>query len=132
MPKPCVLDVAGRFPYLFTEDNTYQSSTYNLNVGLFVGVNNFDNSLLLVQAVSVTEFLNSTFIICWPLFVWLFLCSFLTPVSRQVTRLKQFSPLPNTSGAKRLLPKMSQKIPKGKIGDEAFQCLAAQISRARR
>ena len=32
---------ARRFPHLILHDNTYQSNSYDLNVGLFVGVNNY-------------------------------------------------------------------------------------------
>ena len=33
--------IARRFPYLILHDNTYQSNRYNLNIGLFVRVNNY-------------------------------------------------------------------------------------------
>ena len=38
-------------PYLLLHDNGYQSTKYDLNVGLFVGVKNFGQSLLLGPAV---------------------------------------------------------------------------------
>ena len=107
------ITLARRFPCLLLHDNAYQSNRYDLNVGLFVGVNNFGQSLLLAQAVVIGEKLetsNTNFLIGWPPLVWPLSCSSLMPVSRQVTRLKQFSPLPSTSGAIGILPKMSQKM----------------------
>ena len=42
-------------PYLLLHDNTYQSNRYNLNVGLFIAVNNLSHSVLLAPAVVVGE-----------------------------------------------------------------------------
>ena len=47
--------IARRFPYLILHDNTYQSNRYNLNIGLFVGVNNYGQSVLMGQAIVVDE-----------------------------------------------------------------------------
>ena len=49
------IDIARRFPYLILHDNTYQSNRYNLNIGLFVGVNNYGQSVLMGQAIVVGE-----------------------------------------------------------------------------
>ena len=45
--------IARRFPYLILHDNSYQSNRYNLNIGLFVGVNNYGESVLMGQAIVV-------------------------------------------------------------------------------
>ena len=47
--------IARRFPYLILHDNTYQSNRYNLNIGLFVGVNNYGQSVLMGQSIVVAE-----------------------------------------------------------------------------
>ena len=47
--------IARRFPYLILHDNTYQSNRYNLNIGLFVGVNNYGQLVLMGQAIVVGE-----------------------------------------------------------------------------
>ena len=47
--------IARRFPYLMLHDNAYQSNRYNLNIGLFVGVNNYGQSVLMGQAIVVGE-----------------------------------------------------------------------------
>ena len=44
-----------RFPHLILHDNTYQSNRYNLNMGLFVGVNNYGQSVLMGQSIVVEE-----------------------------------------------------------------------------
>ena len=49
------ITIARRFPYLILHDNTYQSNRYNLNIGLFVGVNNYGQSVLVGQAIVVSE-----------------------------------------------------------------------------
>ena len=47
--------IARCFPYLILHDNTYQSNRYDLNIGLFVGVNNYGQSVLMGQAIVVGE-----------------------------------------------------------------------------
>ena len=47
--------IARRFPYLILHDNTCQSYRYNLNIGLFVGVNNYGQSLLMGQSIVVGD-----------------------------------------------------------------------------
>ena len=47
--------IARRFPYLILHDNTYQSNRYNLNIGLFIGVNNYGQSVLMGQSIVVGE-----------------------------------------------------------------------------
>ena len=47
--------IAQRFPYLILHDNTYQSNRYNLLIGLFLGVNNYGQSVLMGQAIVVGE-----------------------------------------------------------------------------
>ena len=95
---------------LLLRDNTYQSNKYDLNVGLFVGVNNFGQSVLLAQAVVVgakLEKSNTNFLIGWRLLVWPLLCSSPTSVSRQLMLLKRLSPIATTFSAIGILLKMS-------------------------
>ena len=49
------ITLARRFCYLLFDDNTYQSNGYDLNVGLFVGVDSLDHSPLSAQRVVVVE-----------------------------------------------------------------------------
>ena len=43
--------IARRFPHLILHNNTYQSNRYDLNVGLFVGVNDYGQSVLVGQFI---------------------------------------------------------------------------------
>ena len=43
--------MAERFPHLILHDNTYQSNRYYLNIGLFVEVNNYGQSVLMGQSI---------------------------------------------------------------------------------
>ena len=47
--------IARRFPYPILHDNTYQSNRYNLIISLFLGVNNYGQSVLIGQAIVVGE-----------------------------------------------------------------------------
>ena len=47
--------LARRFCHLLSDDHTYQSKRYGLNVGLFVRLNNLGNSCMLTQPVVVPE-----------------------------------------------------------------------------
>ena len=47
--------IARRFPHLILHDNTYQSNRYDLYIGLFVGVNNYGQSVLTGQSNVVGE-----------------------------------------------------------------------------
>ena len=51
--------IARRFPHRILHNNTYQSNRYNLNICLFVGVNNYGQSMLLGQSIVAEK--NSRF-----------------------------------------------------------------------
>ena len=45
--------IARRLSHLIVHDNTYQSNRYDLNIGRFVGVNNYGQSVLMGQSIVV-------------------------------------------------------------------------------
>ena len=47
--------IARRFAYLIFHDNTYQGNRYNLNIGLFVGVKNIGQSVVMGQTIVVGQ-----------------------------------------------------------------------------
>ena len=127
------IKLAGHSCYLLFDDNTYQSSGYDLNVGLFVGVDSLDHSPLSSQRVVVLEkarYFENEFS-HWPAAV---VIASVVPLTDACVKA--------TNTAKTLfsdhqhfwyywhIDKYGTKTLKGKLEHKAFKGLAAQMSGA--